>query len=498
MSVQKIIYPLDLTGLANSNRISGELKTIGVSQYRAFALNYGPFFTESLIIVDRDKNLRLTRGVDYECIYSYTDLIKRSGGKEITGVIIITNKKVSTNLEITYNIVGGPYSANVYAIDKAIKDLDLDNRNSDWKYILNKPDTFQPAPHDHDFGDVYGMEYIVTLLNTISNSIVNGNSQVTDKLQDALNKAILEITTALNNHKKDYSNSHRVTAEQVNCYDKQAVDIFLTNIADRFDDLEPRLSEIIKNIAANLAKINALIESINNVSGRVSEVEKLQHNLNGFIAELNTRCDGIVNDISAINIEINALKEKDKILQSSIADCQNKIADNERDIETNKLSIIELHKKDGLLEQEINKLKERADNLHTSSGEHTQLINELNSSIVDLNNKHNTQQTQLDGIKNNVVNVSNNVVHLPNGLVIMTVKRSVGYGFHDIGFPVAVKEVLSIQCGVTGSGYWHIYESGCRVMSYNTTSCRIGYRYIGDDRGEVYGATMFVTIIGVK
>lgn len=42
MAISKILYPLDLTGENSTNRIDGERHVIGISKYRAIALNYGP------------------------------------------------------------------------------------------------------------------------------------------------------------------------------------------------------------------------------------------------------------------------------------------------------------------------------------------------------------------------------------------------------------------------------------------------------------------------
>ena len=76
MALKKILYPLDRTGVAGTNRIAGELHTTGVDRYRAFTLGFAPFFADSVVIKEVGKSTPLQRGKDkdYELVYFYPEL----------------------------------------------------------------------------------------------------------------------------------------------------------------------------------------------------------------------------------------------------------------------------------------------------------------------------------------------------------------------------------------------------------------------------------------
>lgn len=220
MAINTILYPVDTTGTAASNRVIEEPHVIGVGRYRAFALNGGPFFVnDQLIVVDADTNQRLIRGRDFSTLYDIPQISKAVNGKRVCGVIIIHNKNVSTNIVVSYNVVGGPYTSMVYVIKKAIDDLDLDNRDVFWRRVLEKPDLFQAAPHDHDVGDIFGFEYHITAIDALREAVSNGNSKVTDAILDKLDTDINTVKTLINNHRLDKGNPHQVNPHQINCYD---------------------------------------------------------------------------------------------------------------------------------------------------------------------------------------------------------------------------------------------------------------------------------------
>lgn len=442
MAINKILYPIDLTGKSATNQIKDEPHVIGTDRYRAFALNYGPFFAQSIVVMDVDKHRRLVRGVDFETLYTIPELVKATRGQEVAGVLIITNKNVSTNISVTYNIVGGHYCSNVYVIEKAISDLNLDNRNAYWKNILEKPELFQPAPHDHDFGDVYGFEYIISLLASLNNAIIAGNSQVTDKIQETLNKAISDITKYIDSHKSDHGNPHHVTAEQVNCFDKQEVNKFLDGISKRFEALEPRISEIIKDIAANAQAIAAQATVIDKQGDRIGDVERTASNMNLLVSNVNDRCDAILKDIAGVKDSIKLLQQRDVELTEAIDDVKTSVTAVNKRVDGVLSTIETLHTTDGHLQQQIDALTNAKNDLY---GKHNAQQNTLNShgnSISDLYNKHNAQQGSINDLYNKISQVGNRPVHLHyrtgrdsiNGLQAGGVYMVTVYGIvHDRG-----------------------------------------------------------------
>jgi hypothetical protein len=224
-----IKYPLDLTGLATSNLISGELHTVSVGSQPAFVLNYGPFYTTGLVLtrmdtgaVLRPSSIGSTNG-QYVATQLLVDMSLRTG-LDICSVIVLTDTTLPPDLQVsvTYQVLGGPYSASVDAIQQLIDALDLGNQPVNWGDILGKPVLFPPAPHLHDLGDIYGFEYLVAALERIVQAIYIGDdAQLTaiyayiDNQIAGLQSSIAANSAALTAHLANYSNPHRVTATQV-------------------------------------------------------------------------------------------------------------------------------------------------------------------------------------------------------------------------------------------------------------------------------------------
>jgi hypothetical protein len=224
-----IKYPLDLTGQAASNLITGELHTVNVSSQPAFVTNYGPFYTASLVVTRMDTGAVLTpatvgsTGGQYVATQLMIDMTLRTG-LEICCVIVLTDETLPNNLQVSvqYQVLGGPYSASVDAIQQLIDALNLANQPVLWADILGKPVLFPPAPHLHDLGDIYGFEYLVAALERVTQAIyVGDDAQLTavyayiDHQIAGLQSSISADSAALTAHLADYNNPHRVTAAQV-------------------------------------------------------------------------------------------------------------------------------------------------------------------------------------------------------------------------------------------------------------------------------------------
>lgn len=224
-----IKYPLDLTGQAASNLITGELHTVSVATQPAFVTNYGPFYTAALVVTRMDtgavltpKTVGATTG-QYVATQLMTDMTLRTG-YEICSVIVLTDPTLPNDLTVSvqYQALGGPYSASVDAIQQLIDALDLADQPVLWADILGKPVLFPPAPHLHDLGDIYGFEYLVAALERVTQAIYIGDdAQLTavyayiDHQINGLQSSVSANSAALAAHLADYTNPHRVTQAQV-------------------------------------------------------------------------------------------------------------------------------------------------------------------------------------------------------------------------------------------------------------------------------------------
>ena len=365
MALKKILYPLDRTGVASTNRIAGELHTTGVDRYRAFTLGFAPFFADSVVIKEVGKSTPLQRGKDkdYELVYFYPELSKLCAGKEIAGVVVICNQNLGTEYEVSYNTIGAHYAASSSVIASAIAALELDNRNIYWKDVLDTPELWQPAPHPHDMGDVYGLEWLLDMLASIREALMIGDNAVHTEIINRINSAITNLTVMWNNHVSQTGNVHNLTAAQIGAYTAAQIDTIVQALNKRIDDLSPTFA----NISASLANLQ---QQINSLSGAMSawdtELENLTADYDRLVRQLadtNTSLSVVNDSLVSINGAIDTLRNKDNQLQLQI------------------------------------------DNLNTSLGEYSTAMLQLEMRIVSL-------ETRMSAAEANVVTLANQVYGL--------------------------------------------------------------------------------------
>lgn len=172
MSPPLLRYVLDPTGIDPNNYVNSEPHILPDGLFvRAVAPTYGAFFTESVKVYDAATNTLLTRGTQYTCT-ELLDLVTQAYAKEICYLILINDRAVSSNIRISYQALGGPYTRSADAIVNIYNNFKDDNRPMSWPSIVNKPNVFPPGPHLHDIGDVYGFEYLVFACERIRNAIL--------------------------------------------------------------------------------------------------------------------------------------------------------------------------------------------------------------------------------------------------------------------------------------------------------------------------------------
>lgn len=176
-----IRYDLDKTGLSASNLIVDEPHVLQAGATRSLAPKYGAFFTESVIVKDADTGITLTRGVDYICV----ELLQEASiisAKEICYLILVKNVSVSSNVTVTYQVLGGLYTRSADAIGEYYDQITAAGSSVNWGDVLNKPFVYPPTDHLHDGADLYGFEYLVDSLERIRQAILLGNVPALDAM----------------------------------------------------------------------------------------------------------------------------------------------------------------------------------------------------------------------------------------------------------------------------------------------------------------------------
>lgn len=222
-----IKYPYDPTGTSPHNLVVGEFLSLPRGDRdRAYALQAGPFYANSVVIKTVPGNMTLVEGIDYDLLYLYQEATKATG-QPVKAVIYIHNPTITGTVSVDYQVVGGEFSSNVSAIQALIESLQIDERAIVWDDILDKPVTFPPAPHLHHVGDLYGMEAFIDALDRLTAAMANsGSTDLTDIYQrlDGLDQAIL-------------ANSNDITAVA------QALSLLTSSVNSKLAALELSLSE---------------------------------------------------------------------------------------------------------------------------------------------------------------------------------------------------------------------------------------------------------------
>lgn len=186
MALTKPKYPLDKTGQSAANRVVGEERTVDKQFNRAFSPFGGPFYGDSMVVIDKATGTKLTLGTDYTLIYPYVEATQNLG-LPVYNLVNLINRTYDTVL-LTYQVVGGPYSYSVDAIVKMINDLMQDDRVVSWGNIWGKPLTFNPTKHLHAATDLYSLEYVVLALEELTRAVIQGDVASHNVIYEYINR----------------------------------------------------------------------------------------------------------------------------------------------------------------------------------------------------------------------------------------------------------------------------------------------------------------------
>lgn len=179
-------YAEDFTGVNPDNLIVGEIISLSDRPIRVGVPKYAPFFSKSLVITDRLTQRVLVKGVDYRIPVIVQEASLRAG-EEIADAFLIENPDVSSEIQVTYQCLGGAYQSNIDNIAKIYESYMNDNRSVDWNTgVFGKPDSYPPSLHPHWLRDIYGFEPITVQLERIAQAITLGNTPAFEMFLDAI------------------------------------------------------------------------------------------------------------------------------------------------------------------------------------------------------------------------------------------------------------------------------------------------------------------------
>ncbi len=169
----QIFLPVDLTGLAPGNLITNELHQSGSPNKAIIRPDFGDFFTNGFQLygVGVSGALTLLRHINDYIFGHLNEDATQAAGAPVYQVVLVKNTQFFTTFSISYHAFGGQvnninntslYTAYLQASGGMI---------TPFENLTDLPSTFPPEHHTHDIADVYGMEYIVSLLSNMADTM---------------------------------------------------------------------------------------------------------------------------------------------------------------------------------------------------------------------------------------------------------------------------------------------------------------------------------------
>lgn len=152
-------YPIDTTGTLKDNLIVNEHHEID-PLHRALVTREGPFFGGSMV-VRKDGN-PLVHGRDYRHDDLHPVATKASNQDVFTSIILL-REDLMGEVFLTYQAYGKEDDFTPDYIRQLVKEATQQNITK-WAGVLNKPQTFPPAPHTHPITDVIYWNSVVEQL----------------------------------------------------------------------------------------------------------------------------------------------------------------------------------------------------------------------------------------------------------------------------------------------------------------------------------------------
>lgn len=320
-------YPLDLSGKLTSNRVTLPI-TVGSGKVdRAFIFPAGAFYTKDARIYETGKpTTPLTREKDFEFIIGHPLYRRLSGNKEVVLGVIIKNPQIGSALEMTANVVGGPESAMVEGYEEVIRNLKLDDLSILFKDIDELPDYFTAAPAYKDLGDIYGFEYIISVLNALLNAKGASDQLALETLEAVMEDIKTIFLAALKAHVEATGNVHGLDIHDINGYTQTEIDTLLTAIRKSIDALRATLNDIVARLDGVDNRMNGFEAALNKHGAALGTLREDYDRLYVLIANLQREMEEVIakeigkikDQLVVMQDEINSLKGKNDQLQNTV------------------------------------------------------------------------------------------------------------------------------------------------------------------------------------
>jgi hypothetical protein len=197
-----VSYPFDTTGLAATNRIVDEVHTlteVNSNTYRIIIPEFAPFYLDNFVFKHVDQlgvTTVLTEGIHYTLCLPYIGAT-RSTGKMLYGGISVSDTIVNGTIKITYQTLGGDWTADAAYVLTALAELAYNPRVTAWDVVTNKQEIFPPTVHNQHMDTVFGHEALINKIQELIAAVASNTGPANYHTSHLLDDNNPHMTTAL-------------------------------------------------------------------------------------------------------------------------------------------------------------------------------------------------------------------------------------------------------------------------------------------------------------
>ena len=317
-----IIYPYDPSGVATTNLITDELRSVqppsDINQASFVIPLKGPFFVESLKVytAKNKQGTRLLEGKDFFITHEFvagTNWL----GKPLAGGIAFTNALYTGNLYFTYQTLGGDFVVNdVTILESITRKLYADVRFVTWDQLTGVPSAFPPDAHQHVVTDIKTLADVVTALNSIAAALVGSLDD--DTIAGGESAAL----SLIRQHLSTTSNAHTPQAVGLGNLSNFATASEEDAVAlrnDRF--MTPSVTSYLVRRMINSENLTQIRADIATLDQAITAIKLDIANMNNKIASLDDGLAAVNNSVNLYRQEIQnlGLQVEDAIDQAQLS-----------------------------------------------------------------------------------------------------------------------------------------------------------------------------------
>lgn len=281
------LYPLDVTGVAPTNKVVNERKTLNPPQepldFHFIIPAAGPFYRDSMKLTHITTNRELIRGIDWMPGHKFHAASFETQGVRggIYMTILLMDRTLSGEVRMDeYQTLGGEWTLSENKILEILSNRAVDPRFVTYDEISGKPNVFPPIEHPHPGEDLTGMSEVVAANLEIASAIREGHSQ--------LPTLIAQLILAVEDLRPKYDNVVTIAANQVLTIDLKQI---IPNHA-AYDLLSANVRALVRNTDSASPTYNMYInsEEVLTVGVNSTGIVKL-HNYFSTTLEFHIRID---------------------------------------------------------------------------------------------------------------------------------------------------------------------------------------------------------------